>query len=314
MCNLGAAISQKEGTRVADMMGTALIRRHIGRTFEVMRLRKGLTQDQAGEALDRSRGTISRIEAGDESVRFRELDVRAMLDLYEATDQERQQQLALTAETRNGKRKSWWHDYTKTDLPERMRLFYVLEDAADTIRQYEPELVPGLLQTQQYAWQMMTSPAGYATDEEAQRRVQLRLDRQSVLTRPRAPQLDVVLNEAVIRRPIGGQEVMAEQIQHLLQLTQRGNITIRIVPFSIGVHAGAVASSFSLMDFPDAPHGEPLELPVVFVDTLTGAMYLNKSDEVDAYRLIWHDLLEQALTPKESEELLRDALKGLQND
>ncbi len=298
---------------MADM-GTALVRRHIGRTFETMRLRRGLTQEQAGQALQRSRGTISRIEEGHPNVRFRDLDVAAMLDLYEATDSERELLVALTAETRNGNKKSWWHDYTETDLPEQMRLFYVLEDAAATICQYEPELIPGLLQTRRYAWLMMTTPAGYATEEEAQRRTQLRMDRQGVLTRPRAPQLNAVLNEAVIRRPMGGPDVMAEQLEHLLALAARGNITIRIVPFSAGVHAGAVVSAFSLMDFPDLPGTDgPLEPPVVFVDTLTGAMYLNKPDEVAAYRLVWQDLINRALNPDESLDLIRDVLEEYRN-
>lgn len=299
---------------MADMMGTALVRRHIGRTFEAMRLRRGLTQDQAGREIQRSRGTISRIEEGHSAVRFRDSDVVLMLDLYEATDSERDLLTALTAETRNGAKKSWWHDYTETDLPEQMRLFYVLEDAAATICQYEPELIPGLLQTRRYARVMMTTPAGYATEEEAQRRTQLRMDRQSVLTRPRAPQLSVVLNEAVIRRPMGGPDVMAEQLEHVLEYAARGNITIRIVPFSVGEHAGAVVSAFSLMDFPDLPGtAGPLEPPVVFVDTLTGAMYLNKPDEVSAYRLVWRDVIDRASTPDESLDLIRKALEEYRN-
>lgn len=194
-----------------------------------------------------------------------------------------------------------------------MRLLIALEDSSETIRQYEPELIPGLLQTRSYAQQMMSTPSGYATEEEIEGRVQVRLDRQSLLSRPRAPHLAVILNEAVIRRPVGGATVMVEQIEHVLHMIERGNVSVRIVPFQVGVHAGAVASAFSLMDFPHGPDGELIEPPLVYVDTLTGAMYLNKSDEIAAYRLVWQDLLERALTERRSQEILSDALKGFRN-
>jgi transcriptional regulator with XRE-family HTH domain len=293
------------------MVGSALIRRHIGRRFVALRAHAALTQEQAAEALQRARATLGRIEDGDERVRFRDIDVRAMLDLYEADPTDRDILLALTAETRNGRKKSWWHDYTETALPAWFGLYVSLEDSAQTISQYESELIPGLLQTRAYAEQINSMPAGYTDADEIQRRVNVRLERQSLLTRSRAPHLMAILNEAVLHRPVGGPTVMAEQLDHLIAATERANVSIRILPWSAGVHGGMGASTFALLDFPADPRtGEPLEPSLVYADTLTGAMYLNKSDEVSAYRLVWADLEKRAVDEPESRKMISAALKG----
>jgi hypothetical protein len=297
---------------MSDMVGSALLRRYIGRRFTALRNRAGLTQDQAADALQRGRATIGRIEDGDERVRFRDIDVKAMLELYQASQEDSELLLALTAETRNGRKKSWWHDYTDTALPDWFELYVLLEDNAQTIRDYEPELIPGLLQTRAYAEHVMSTPVGYLDEGEIQRRVTVRMERQSLLTRPRAPHLDVILNEAVLHRLVGGAEVMAEQLNHLLEVTQRANVSVRILPWSAGVHGGMAASAFSMLDFPTDPHtGEQLEPPLAYVDTLTGAMYLNKPGEVSAYQLVWDDLGKRALDGASSREMITTALEGL---
>lgn len=300
---------------MTDMIGTALIRRYIGRRFAALRTRADVTQEQAADALQRGRTTLGRIEDGDDRVRFRDVDVKAMCELYGASQRETELMLALTAETRNGRKKSWWHDYTETELPEWFGLYVALEDGAETIREYESELIPGLLQTRAYAEQINSMPPGYIDDEEIKRRVEVRLERQSLLTRPRAPHLKVILNEAVLRRPVGGAAVMAEQLAHLLEVTQRAGVSVRILPWSAGAHGGLGASSFALLDFPKDPRtGELLEPPLAYVDTLTGAMYLHKPDEVSAYHLVWGDLESRALGDAESREMIIEAWKELSND
>ena len=121
---------------MSDTVGSALLRRYIGRRFEALRTQAGMTQEQAAKRLERGRITIARIEAGDETVRFREIDVRAMLQIFQADERTSELLLALTAETRNGRRKSWWHDYTETELPNWFGLDDTLEDSAETNRQY----------------------------------------------------------------------------------------------------------------------------------------------------------------------------------
>ncbi|WP_344171647.1 helix-turn-helix transcriptional regulator [Pilimelia columellifera] len=288
-----------------------MLRRHIGRRFEALRLRAGLTQAQAAEALERGRATIGRIEDGDERVRFRTNDVRAMLDLYGAPEAEREVLLGMTAETRNGRHKSWWHDYTETELPNWFGLYVSLEDGAETIRQFEAELVPGLLQTRAYAEELTGIPDGYLDAQERERRVNVRMERQSVLTRPRAPRLDVILSEAVLRREVGGAARMADQLDSLIESSKQANISVRVVPFAAGVHGGmAAVAPFTILDFPvDRLSGEPIEPPMAYAESLTGAMYLTRNDEVRAYQGVWNDLERRALDETSSKDMITTICK-----
>ncbi|WP_218025212.1 helix-turn-helix domain-containing protein [Nocardia jejuensis] len=231
-------------------VGTALIRRHIGRRLRELRDSVELTQTQAAKIADLSRSTIVRMEDGEEGVRFKAAEVNLLLDAYKVSDGDRQVLLALTAETRNGRKKSWWHDYTETELPDWFGLFVMLEDSATSIRQYESKLVPGLLQIKQYAEALAHQPTGYLTAEEIERRVQVRMDRQALLSRADAPRLEVMLDAAVIQRPFGQPEFYRRQLEHLLQVADHKGVSIRILPLSAGMHAGMVASAFTLLDFP----------------------------------------------------------------
>lgn len=295
----------------SETVGSAVLRRIIGRRLVALRKRAGLTQEQAAEKLQKGRTTIARWEEGHESVRFRDLDVKELLHIYGADEDDMKVLLALTAETRNGRRKSWWHDYTATALPTWFGLYVTLEDSSETIRQYESELIPGLLQTPTYAEQVARVPSGYVADEEVTRRVQVRIERQSLLTRPRAPHLQVILNQAVLHRPVGGNQAMAEQLDHLLQMGVKANVAIRIAPFSAGAHGGmAACGPFTLLDFPTGADGNPLEPPLAYAETLTGAVYLQKPDEVNAYRLAWSDLRKRALNQKASINMILEVRKG----
>ncbi|MGW0435581.1 helix-turn-helix domain-containing protein [Micromonospora sp. NPDC003197] len=295
------------------MVGSALLRRHIGRLFAALRQETGHTQEWAADKLDRSVITIQRIEAGSQCVRFRDFEVHAMCDLYQASPEDREALLGLTRETHNGKNKSWWLDYTETALPNWFGLYVSLEDSARTIRQYEPELIPGLLQTRAYAEEITSAPPGFIASEEAERRVTVRMARQALLTNPRPPHLSVILNEAVLCRQVGGPKVMAEQLRHLLELSRSLGVAIRVLPFAAGAHGG-MASAFTILDFPYALRSsEPLEPPVVYVDSLTGALYLNKPSEVYAYELAWDHLGNGALDEDASRKRITEALEGFDN-
>lgn len=291
--------------------GSALLRRYIGRQFAELRKRAGISQEKAADELQRARETLARIERGDHRVRFRDIDVRAMLALYSATPEESERMLALTRDTRNGHRKSWLHDYTETALPKFFAPYVEYEAGAETIRQYEAELVPGLLQTRAYARAVMSVPAGYVSDEEIGQRVSVRMERQALLAKPRAPHLDVILNEAVLCRSPADPAAMAEQLQHLLDASRQTGIKVRVLPWAGGIHAGMSASgAFKLLDFPIDPRsGDRLERPLAYVDTLTGAIYLNKPDEVRAYRLVWDDLAARALDESGSRDLITTRLE-----
>lgn len=295
-----------------DTVGTALIRRHIGRRLTALREKSKLSQDQVSNGLGISRSTIVRMEEGNPAVRYTVPNLKAMLDLYDASEEDRQILLALAAETRNGRSKSWWHDYTNTELPEWFGLFVIMEDSASRIRDYQSEIVPGLLQTQEYAELVFRTPSGITTPDQAKHRLQVRMGRQSVLTRPTPPRFEVVLNEAILCRPIGDPGLMTRQFEHLLDMMKRPNVSIHILPWSAGIHGGMTAgNSFMLLDFPEEPSGEPIEPPLAYVDTLTGAMYLNKTEEFAAYERVWRDIDHKALSVKKSKELITSALEGL---
>jgi transcriptional regulator with XRE-family HTH domain len=313
--HLGSTLAQKRRwwSMADDSIGSALIRRVIGRRFEALRTKAGLSQEAVAKRLDRGRSTVGRIEDGDERIRFRVSDVEAMLDLYNASGEDRAVLLALTAETRNGVRKSWWHDYTATQIPQWFGLYVSLEESARIIRQHEPELVPGLLQTKEYAEQIMRVPPGFLGEEEARGRVDARMERQTLLTRPQAPRLEVVLSEGVICRTIGMGNLARAQLQHLLAISQQPNVDLRMLPWAAGVHGGMASSGgFSLLSFPSDPiSGNPIEPPLGFVDSPTGAMYLTKPAEVSVYDLIWADLRSNAVDQDATRKAITTALEGL---
>lgn len=302
-----------------ESVSTAVLRRHIGR--QLTRLRESapavdgkgkprrLSQGEAAQHVGLGRSTLIRMEEGAEGVKFQEPIVRALLELYGTPDADRDLLLALTAETRNGRKKAWWHDRTETEIPDWFGLYVMLEDSAASIRQYESELVPGLLQIEEYAAGLGRTPVGFVSDDRIAARVRVRMDRQALLSRPEAPRLEVILNEAVIRRPFGEPEVFRRQLQALLDAADRKGISIRIVPWTAGMHAGMVSGAFTLLDFPKDQHGEPLEPSLAYMDTLTGALYLQKPEEVSAYELVWRDLKKAALSTTDSKKLIASAIE-----
>ncbi|WP_334026063.1 helix-turn-helix transcriptional regulator [Nocardia terpenica] len=291
-------------------MGEVVLRRYIGRRLAKLREAAELTQKQAALATQKGVSTIARMESGDLGIRFRDVDVNLFLDVYHADPDERQRLLAYTAETRNGARtKQWWEAY-REDMPEWFALYVILEDSARTIREYQSELIPGLLQTREY-FEKFTRTDGALDDAVVERRVEIRLERQGLLQRDQAPHLHVILNEAAIRRPVGGPDVMTAQLEHLLRMSDRDNITIRILPFSAGEHGG-MGGPFILLDFPVDANGEQLEPPIAYVDTLTGSMYMSKPEEARDYDAVWNDLGAKALDEAESRQLIISTMEGFQ--
>jgi DNA-binding XRE family transcriptional regulator len=288
----------------------ALVRHRIGVEFETLRQEAGLTQEQAATHLQRSRMTLVRIEDGDFRIRFRDSDVKAMLDLYNASQEKRELLRALTTETRNGS-KPWWQDYTSAVFP-LFRVYIGLEEAAQTVRQYESELVHGLLQTRAYAFEINNVLIGHWSAKEIEQKVNLRMERQSLLSRPRAPHLIAVLHEGALRTLVGGPEVMAEQLEHLLAVSQQANISLRVIPFIAGVHGGMTASgSFTMLDFPTDSNGKPAHPPLVYLDALTGANHLTRPAEITPYQCVWDHLTQRALDESSSRETITAILEGL---
>jgi hypothetical protein len=235
-----------------------------------------MTREAAGYRIRASESKISRLELG--RVGFKTRDITDLLELYGVDDAEKRDALVGLALEANDP--GWWHAYDDV-LPNWFQTYVGLEEAASLIRTYEIQFLPGLLQTEAYARAVFTAaPFQPAPTSEIERRVHLRITRQEILTRSSAPtKFWAVIDEAVLHRPIGGRKVMKEQLEHLLQLTEQPNVTVQVVPFRYGSHAGE-SGAFTILRFP-----EP-ELPdVVYVETLVSAHYLDKREYVDRYNM-----------------------------
>lgn len=291
---------------VEDNVGTLILRRYLGRRLRSLRTGAGLTQVKASEAAGLGRATLDRMEEGREGPRLQEPFLKALLDLYRADVKTSEELVALARAARNGRGKSWWHQYADSDLPEHFSLYVGLEASARRIRQYEVDVVPGLLQTRGYAEALHMLPPAGADLGRVHRRVEVRLARQELLHRPDGPRVEMILNEAAVCRMSGGGPVMVEQLGHLLQVGKLPQVSVRVLPLAVGLHAGVSAgASFTMMEFPQDPvTGEPFEPALAYQDFLAGAVYLNRPSEVAGYDLVWADLDQRALDEDASRNLL----------
>jgi transcriptional regulator with XRE-family HTH domain len=290
---------------MADVEGAAaggptVLRMLLGAQLRKLRENAGISREDAGYEIRASGSKISRLELG--RVGFKERDVRDLLTLYAVTDPADRRLLLDLARKANVP--GWWHRYSDL-LPGWFQPFLGLESAAATIRAYEAQYVPGLLQTHDYARSVVMISHDTAAPDDVDRRVALRMHRQDLLTRGDAPQLWVVIDEAVLRRQIGGPPVMRGQIATLIEATKLPNVRLQILPFTAGGHA-ALGGAFSLLRFPDQ------DLPdVVYVEQLTGALYLDKRDDVEEYAAAMELLCIQADPPAHTVDILETILREL---
>lgn len=280
--------------------GPTVRRMLLGAQLRQLREAKGVSREDAGWEIRASGSKISRMELG--KVGFKERDVADLLTLYGVFDD--QERSALLTLARQANRPGWWHTYGDL-LPSWFESYLGLESAAGLIRTYELQFVPGLLQTPDYARAVIMLEYRGAPRGEIERRVELRLARQQVLRRDNPPQLWAVVDEAVLRRPIGGPEVMRAQIEALLAATTLPNVRLQVVPFSAGGHAGT-GGAFTVLRFEDR------ELPdVVYIEQLTSALYLDKRDDVDLYVAAMERLCVDAAPPADTAPRLQHALHDL---
>jgi transcriptional regulator with XRE-family HTH domain len=288
------------------LSGSTVPRRQLGRHLRDLRGQARLTLRAAATALEWSEAKMWRIETGQTSMRS--LDVEQMCRIYGAPAGQTTSLMALAKET---KARGWWLSYSDV-INEGFDVFIGLEEAASRILQYESELLPGLLQTEDYARALFTGGISTYDPQEVERRVQLRLARQTLLTRvTNPPDLHVVLNEAVLHRPVGGRKVMADQLEKLVKMAELPNVSIRVVPFTTGFHQGLNSGPFILMEFPVNSNGQPTEPPTIYVDSFTGALYLDKPSEIDQYSRAFEGLWTIATSEPESRNAIAEAAKQL---
>jgi transcriptional regulator with XRE-family HTH domain len=278
--------------------GPTVVRMLLGNQLRRLREKAGVSPERAGYEIRGSRSKISRLEHG--RVGFKDRDVSDLLTLYGVTDeQERATLLALASQANE---RGWWDKYTDI-LPGWFEPYLGLEEAASLIRTFELQFVHGLFQTAEYARAVTTLSSSPMRDEEIERRVRLRLGRQALLTVEDPPRIWSIIDEAVLRRPVGGRQTMVGQLRHLQEVSALPNVTLQVVPLGAGGHAGA-GGPFTILRF-DAP-----DLPdVVYLEQLTSALYLDERKDVDHYMGVMNHLSAQALTPAETSRLLAGIIR-----
>ncbi len=281
--------------------GSVVRRMLLGSQLRRLREARGITREAAGYSIRASESKISRMELG--RVSFKTRDVEDLLTLYGVDEEaERESLLSLAREANVA---GWWHSYTDV-LPSWFPTYVGLEGAAHLIRVYEVQFVHGLLQTEEYARAVVRRGMKGASTADVERRVALRLERQKHLLAEDpdgAPEFHIVLDEAALRRPYGDREVMRGQVKHLIEVSERPNVRLQVMPFGLGGHSGE-SGAFTLLSFPESDLSD-----VVYVEQLTSALYLDKREDVIQYEQALKELQQDSPGPAESRDILRGILQ-----
>jgi DNA-binding XRE family transcriptional regulator len=279
--------------------GPTVRRMLVGSQLRRLRIEAGLTREEAGERIRASEWKIHRLENG--QVGFKERDVVDLLRLYGVGDPG--QVAAIVGMALEANDTGWWHRYGDV-LPQWFRAYVDLEQAATLIRTYEGQFVPGLLQTDDYMRAVMGGALAETT-EETERRVELRHARQALLERDNPPRLWAVIDEAALRRPVGGARVMRAQIERLLECAELPSVVLQVLPFGAGAHP-AMVGAFSILRFADD------DLPdIVYLEHLTGAVYLDKREDVLRHLHVMESISVRSARPVDSAVILAAIAKEM---
>ena len=285
-------------TRTWQDGSPTVLRMILARQLQALREKAGMSYEQAATAIYSSEWTIRRMERAEGGLK--PLTVKSLLQAYGVTDPGEIN--AFLGLARDASKPGWWHSYDDV-LPSWFRVAVGLEESASLIRAYEPQVVPGLLQTEGYVRAITAASFPAASDEETERRVALRLARQQLLSRPEPPEYWVVMDETVLRRPIGGRKVMRAQLEHLIRAAGQPKIAIQVIPFAAGWHP-ALYGMFNIFRFPSE------QLPnIVYTEALTGAYYLNQPEESARYTEALDRMCAQAASPEHTISILSEIVK-----
>jgi len=286
--------------------GPAVRRRKLGAELRALRAEAGLTSGEAARLVGWHQSKVSRIETGASGVK--PPDVRLLLDAYQVGDpQLRDMLLVLAGSDDGGGRHHWWHAYRGV-LPPAYRDFISLESQAGAIRTLETSVVPGLLQTPEYARAVTRAAVGGLDNDGPERLdalVQVRLARQDVLRADPPLALSVVLDEAVLRREVGGPGVMARQLDRLVEAARLPQVRLQVLPFAAGAHIG-ITGPFVIFSFPSTS-----DLDVVVLDHLTSSLYLERKEDLEAYSEAFNTLQFHALSPEDSLDYIAGIRDGV---
>ncbi|MEU6703392.1 helix-turn-helix domain-containing protein [Streptomyces wuyuanensis] len=282
---------------MASNVNPTVRRRRLGQELRRLRELKGMTAEEVADRLLVSQSKISRLENGRRSISQR--DVRDLCGVYEVEDHRVVDSLMQMA--KDSRQQGWWHAFG--DIP--YSVYIGLETDAASLRVYEPQIVPGLLQTREYAEALITGALPETPSTDVEKRVQVRVRRQERIASDESPlRLWAVVDEAALRRVVGNKEMMREQLEHLVEQSQLPHVTVQVLPFSMGAHPG-ITGHYAILEFPDASDSS-----VVYIEGVTSDLYLEKANDVHKYTVMYEHLRAQALNVEQTREFIEDIAKS----
>ncbi|MFF9059954.1 helix-turn-helix domain-containing protein [Streptomyces sp. NPDC101213] len=281
---------------MASNVNPTVRRRRLGQELRRLREDKGMTAEQVADRLLVSQSKISRLENGRRSISQR--DVRDLCGVYEVEDQRIVDSLMQMA--KDSRQQGWWHAFG--DVP--YSVYIGLETDAASLRVYDPQVVPGLLQTRQYAETLISGALPETAATEIEKRVQVRMRRQERISAEENPlRLWTVMDEAALRRVVGGKALMRDQLEHLVEQSRLPHVTVQVIPFEMGAHPG-LNGQYAILEFPDAADSS-----VVYIEGVTSDLYLEKPNDVQKYSVMYEHLRAQALNVDQSRQFIADIAK-----
>lgn len=272
-------------------------RRRLGQELRRLREIKGMTAEEVADRLLVSQSKISRLENGRRSISQR--DVRDLCGVYEVEDHRIVDSLMQMA--KDSRQQGWWHAFG--DIP--YSVYIGLETDAESLRVYEPQVVPGLLQTRQYAEALINGALPESAPTDIEKRVSVRARRQDRINAPEGPlRLWAVIDESALHRMVGGRRVMTDQLEHLIEQSNLPHVTVQVLPFSMGAHPG-INGQYAILEFPDAADSS-----VVYIEGVTSDLYLEKANDVQRYSVMYEHLRAQALNVEQTREFISDIAKS----
>ncbi|MFE5793771.1 helix-turn-helix domain-containing protein [Streptomyces sp. NPDC056503] len=281
---------------MASSVNPTVRRRRLGQELRKLREGKGMTAEQVAERLLVSQSKISRLENGRRSISQR--DVRDLCGVYEVEDEAMVNSLMQMA--KDSRQQGWWHAFG--DIP--YSVYIGLETDAQSLRVYEPQIIPGLLQTRAYATAVISGALPESTPADIEKRATVRTRRQDRIRDEERPlRLWAVIDEAALRRVVGNRQLMVEQLEHLVEQSHLPHVTVQVLPFDTGAHPG-ISGQYSILEFPDASDSS-----VVYIEGVTSDLYLEKGPDVSKYSFMYEHLRAQALGVEQTREFVADIAK-----
>ncbi|MER7148605.1 helix-turn-helix domain-containing protein [Streptomyces xanthochromogenes] len=281
---------------MASNVNPTVRRRRLGQELRRLRELKGMTAEEVAERLLVSQSKISRLENGCRSISQR--DVRDLCGVYEVEDHRIVDSLMQMA--KDSRQQGWWHAFG--DIP--YSVYIGLETDAASLRVYDPQVVPGLLQTRQYAESLIAGALPETAPTDVEKRVNVRLRRQERVKATENPlRLWVVIDEAALRRRVGDKQLMIDQLEFLIDQSQLPHVTVQVLPFSMGAHPG-INGQYAILEFPDASDSS-----VVYIEGVTSDLYLEKANDVQKYSVMYEHLRAQALNVDQTREFITKVAK-----